>query len=409
MLLLNQHTEHRTSLAASDAETLSVEAAREVERLLRHRAGHRETPLVSLPGLAREIGVAAIHIKDEGHRLGLGSFKALGGSYAVIRLVLEEATRRLGRAVDVSELQTPDVMAVARALTVSCATDGNHGRSVALGARLVGAKCAIFVHSGVSDERINAIARFGAQMIRVNGNYDDSVAEASRVGAEKGWITVSDTSWQGYERIPGLVMQGYTALLSEALRQLAKIPTHVFVQAGVGGIAAAVAGHLSLLFGNNRPFFTVVDPSRAACLFESARAGRLVKVPHGRPTVMAMLECYEPSLVAWRILSRAADAFMTVDEEDAINVMKRLANPRDGDPAIVAGESGGVGLAGLLRVASDRTLRGRIGLGQDARVFLVNTEGATDPSLYEELVGAPPAQVAAETDRTKYRSTDLMS
>ncbi|WP_439402794.1 diaminopropionate ammonia-lyase [Bradyrhizobium sp. DASA03068] len=391
MLLLNQHTEHRTSLAASDAEILSVEAAREVERFLRHRADYKETPLVSLPGLAREIGVASIHIKDEGHRLGLGSFKALGGSYAVIRLVLEEATRRLGRAIDVSELQTPDVITVARQMTVSCATDGNHGRSVALGARLVGAKCAIFVHSGVSDERINAIARFGAQMIRVNGNYDDSVAEASRVGAEKGWITVSDTSWQGYERIPGFVMQGYTALLSEALRQLTKIPTHVFVQAGVGGIAAAVAGHLSVLFGNNRPFFTVVDPSRAACLFESARAGRLVKVP------------------TWRILSRAADAFMTVDEEDAINVMKRLANPRDGDPAIVAGESGGVGLAGLLRVASDRTLRRRIGLGQDARVFLVNTEGATDPSLYEELVGAPPAQVAADTDRTKYRSTDLMS
>lgn len=339
--------------------------------------------------------MGSIHLKDEGHRLGLGSFKALGGSYAVIRLVLEEATRRLDRAVDVSELQMPEVRAVAREMTVSCATDGNHGRSVAQGAKLVGANCAIFVHSGVSQERIAAIARFGAQMIRVNGNYDESVAEATRVAAENGWITVSDTSWPGYERIPGLVMQGYTAILSEALRQMSELPTHVFVQAGVGGVAAAIAGHVSVLLGDKRPFFTVVDPSRAACMFESARAGHPVKVEHGQSTVMAMLECFEPSLVAWRILSRAADAFMTVGDADAINVMKRLAMPRNGDPAVVAGESGGVGLAGLLKVASDQTLRGKIGLGQNARVFLINTEGATDPRLYEELVGAAPAQVIA--------------
>lgn len=399
MLLLNRHPDHRAILDVSDADILSVEGAREVERFLRHREGHKETPLFSLPGLAREIGVGSIHLKDEGHRLGLGSFKALGGSYAVIRLVLEETTRRLGRDVDVSELQTPEVKAVAGEMTVSCATDGNHGRSVAQGAQLVGAKCAIFVHSGVSNERITAIARFGAHMIRVNGNYDDSVAEASRVAAENGWITVSDTSWHGYERIPGLVMQGYTALVSEALRQLPKVPTHVFVQTGVGGIAAAIAGHFSVLLGKNRPFFTVVDPARAACLVESARAGRPVKVDHGQSTVMAMLECYEPSLVAWRILSRTADAFMTVDDEDAISVMRRLANPGDTDPAVVSGESGGVGLAGLLKVAFDQRLRDKVGLGRDSRVFLINTEGATDTGRYEELVGMSPAQVCSTSTR----------
>ncbi|WGR73319.1 MULTISPECIES: diaminopropionate ammonia-lyase [unclassified Bradyrhizobium] len=400
MLLLNRHTDHRSALDDSDADTLSLDAARDVERFLAHRDGHRMTPLVSLPGLAHEIGVGSIHLKDEGQRLGLGSFKALGGSYAVIRLVLEEAGRQLGRSVDVLELHTPEVKTVAREMTVSCATDGNHGRSVAQGAKLVGANCVIFVHSGVSDERIAAIARFGAQIIRIHGNYDDSVAEASRVAAEKAWITVSDTSWPGYERIPGLVMQGYTALVSEALRQLPTTPTHVFVQAGVGGIAAAVAGHLSVLFGDNRPFFTVVDPSRAACLFESARAGHPVKVEHGPSTVMAMLECHEPSLVAWRILSRAADAFMTVDDEDAISVMKRLANPNHGDAAVVAGESGGVGLAGLLKIASDETLRNKIGLEREARIFLINTEGATDPRLYEGLVGQTPAQVIARNNCT---------
>ncbi|WP_019171689.1 diaminopropionate ammonia-lyase [Pseudaminobacter salicylatoxidans] len=395
MFMLNPNPDYRKPLDPADAETLSVAEAREVERFLGFRQGHKPTPLVSLPALARELRVGAIRIKDEGHRLGLRSFKALGGSYAVIRLVLEEAGKQLGRKVDISEVQSPEVKAVAEKITVSCATDGNHGRSVAQGAQLVGANCAIFVHSGVSDERIAAIASFGAKMIRVEGNYDDSVAEATRTAEANGWTTVSDTSWPGYERVPSLVMQGYTALMSEALREMPEPPTHAFVQAGVGGIAAAVAGHFSVLYGDKRPFLTVVDPARAACLFESAKAGRAVKVEHGEATVMAMLECYEPSLVAWRILSRAADAFMTVDEEDAISVMNRLARPTGGDPAVVAGESGGVGLAALIKVAKDEKLRAAAGLTETSRIFLINTEGATDPALYEKLVGISPDQLAA--------------
>ena len=227
-------------------------------------------------------------------------------------------------------------------MTVACATDGNHGRSVAQGAQLVGARAAIFVHSGVSDERVAAIARFGAQMVRVEGTYDDSVAEAARVAAEKGWTVVSDTSWPGYERIPGLVMQGYTAMMREALRQVPEPPTHVFVQAGVGGVAAAVAGHLALVLGDRRPTFIVVDPARAACLFETARAGHLVKIDtasrlHGDARMLrAVTGCLAGAVPV-------ADAFMTVDEEDAVAAMNRLARPAGGDPAIVAGESGGVG------------------------------------------------------------------
>ncbi|MGY4430850.1 threonine dehydratase [Bradyrhizobium sp. F1.13.1] len=182
-------------MEVSDANLLSCEAARKVERFLRRRDGYKVTPLISLPCLAREIGVSAIQLKD-----------------------------------DISEIHRPEVKALAEAVTVSCATDGNHGRSVAQGAHLVGANCAIFVHSGLSEERIAAIARFGARILRVDGNYDDSVAEAARVAANNGWTTVSDTSWPGYERIPGLVMQGYTALVSEALRQSPEPPTHVFVQ-----------------------------------------------------------------------------------------------------------------------------------------------------------------------------------
>jgi len=396
MFILNTTVDHGHPLDANDANTLGLAAAEGVERHLRHRDNHAETPLVALPGLAAAVGVAAIHVKDEGQRLGLGSFKALGGAYAVIRLVLEEAEARLGRPVDIEELHAPEIRAIAGTMTFACATDGNHGRSVAQGAQLVGARAAIFVHAGVSDERVAAIARFGAEMIRVAGSYDDSVREAAQTAKEKAWTVVSDTSWPGYERIPGLVMQGYTALVREALRQMPEPPSHVFIQAGVGGIAAAVAGHLALTLGEQRPVFTVVDPARAACLFETAKAGHPVTVPHDEPTVMAMLECYEPSLVAWRVLSRVADAFMTVDEEDAVAVMRRLANPVGGDPAVIAGESGGVGLAGFLKAAADPAAKAALSIDATSRVFVVNTEGATDPGKYREIVGRSPAEVVSE-------------
>ena len=393
MFLRNRHPDYRKPLDPADAATLGIEAAMAVEQHFAARENFAPTPLLALPALAADLGIGALHVKDEGFRLGLGSFKALGGAYAVILLVLEEAERLLGRRVDVGQLQTAEVRAVASAMTFACATDGNHGRSVAMGAERVGAKAAIFVHAGVSDERVAAIARFGARMIRVEGTYDDSVAQAARVSEQEGWTIVSDTSWPGYERIPGLVMQGYTAIIREALRVLSAPPTHVFVQAGVGGIAAALAGHLALALGDRRPMVVVVDPARAACLVESARAGHPVKVPHGEPTVMAMLECYEPSLVAWRVLSRVGDAFMTVDEADAIAAMRRLAMPAGDDPAIVAGESGGVGLAGLMRAAASPDMRAALGLDETSRVLVINTEGATDPQRYEELVGLSPDAV----------------
>ena len=394
MFLLNRHSDYRKPLDPADAETLGPQGADAVDRFLVQR-DNEPTPLHSLPALAAELGLGAIHLKDEGFRLGLGSFKALGGAYAVVRLVLEGAERQLGRPAGLDELSSPKVRAVAAGMTFTCATDGNHGRSVAQGAQLVGARAAIFVHAGVSQNRVAAIARFGAEMIRVAGTYDDSVAEAARVGAERGWTVVSDTSWPGYERIPGLVMQGYTAIVREALRELDAPPTHVFVQAGVGGVAAALAGHLAIVLGEQRPTFVVVDPARAACVFETARAGHPVKIPHGEPTVMAMLECYEPSLLAWRVLARAADAFMTVEDADAVAVMNRLARPAGDDPAIVAGESGGAGLAGAIRAATDPEIRTRLGLDGASRVFAIITEGATDPQRYAELVGKDPADIAA--------------
>ena len=391
--LPNRMSSYAQPLDPGDAETLGVAAADRVITALRLRAKSGATPLHSLPGLAQDLGLGALYVKDEGYRLGLGSFKALGGAYALMVLVREEAERRLGRAVEIQELMSDEVKAVAASMTFACATDGNHGRSVAQGAQLMGAKSKIFVHSGVSEARIAAIAAFGAEMIRVSGNYDDSVAEAARVAGEQGWSVLSDTSWPGYEYIPGLVSQGYTAMVREILTDLPLPPTHVFLQAGVGGFAAAVAGHMAVVLGAARPHVTVVDPARAACLYESAKAGRPVKVAEGQPTVMAMLECYEPSLVAFRILSRVADGFMTVGEDSAPEVMRRLANPVAGDPPVVAGESGGAGLAGVIAVLRDPALAASIGLDSKARVLVINTEGATDPALYTRIVGSSPADV----------------
>lgn len=391
--LPNTLAAHGQPLAPQDAATLSPEAADRVVRVLALRDNSAATPLRALPGLAGELGLASLHLKDEGYRLGLGSFKALGGAYALMILVQEEASRRLGRAVAIEDLLSGEVRAVAAGMTFACATDGNHGRSVAQGAQLMGARAVIFVHAGVSEGRIAAIARFGAEMVRVAGNYDDSVAEATRVSAERGWTVLSDTSWPGYDYIPGLVAQGYAVMVREILAALDAPPTHVFLQAGVGGFAAAVAGHLAVVLGDRRPHVTVVDPARAACLYESARQGRPVKVEESQPTVMAMLECYAPSMVAFRILERVADGFMTVDEDVAVEVMRRLANPLPGDPAVVAGESGGAGLAGAITVLRDPELARKIGLDRQARVLVVNTEGATDPALYEKIVGRGPEAV----------------
>ena len=393
MYLQNTLFDYGQALDPRDAGTLGRTGADAVTRILTLREGNAPTPLIALPNLARDLGLASVHVKDEGQRLGLGSFKALGGAYALMRLVQAEAEQRLGRPVLAQDLLSPEIRAIAATMTFACATDGNHGRSVAQGAQLMGARAVIFVHAGVSQGRIDAIAHFGAQIMRVAGSYDASVAEASRVAGEQGWTVLSDTSWPGYEYIPGLVMQGYTAIVREALAELPEPPTHLFLQAGVGGFAAAVAGHMAVLLGADRPHVTVVDPARAACLYASAKAGRPVKVAETEPTVMAMLECHEPSLVAFRILSRIADGFMTVDEADALSVMRRLADPVAGDPPVVAGESGGVGLAGAIAVLRDPELASRIGLGANARLLVINTEGATDPALYARIIGRTPAAV----------------
>ncbi len=380
----------RASLELPDMQTralLGSVAPMLVRQFLSLCPRHSATPLHALDSLAASLGVGQILAKDEGQRLGLKSFKALGGAYAVAVCVREWASAALGRAVTPRELQSETVRAAVAGRTVACATDGNHGRSVAAGARLFGCRAVIFVHPHVSPERRDAMAAFGADIVEVQGSYDDSVAECARVAGEKGWQIISDTSWEGYTHIPGLVMQGYTVMVDEMLEQCGAPPTHVFVQGGVGGLAAAVAAHLSDRLGALRPKLIVVEPEAANCLLQSAIAGQATEIPAGRSTIMGMLECYKPSQMAWAVLDRHADAFMDLPEEIAVQTMRRLAKPLVGDPSVVAGESGGAGLSGLMIAASDPQQREALGLNATSRIAVFITEGATAPSIYREIVG----------------------
>jgi diaminopropionate ammonia-lyase len=340
------------------------------------------TPLRDLPAIAAAAGVGVLRLKDEAERFGLGSFKALGGAYAVARLLIAELARRgVGPAASSADLRAGRYAETTRAITVTCATDGNHGRSVAWGAQRFGCWCVIFIHHTVSQARADAIARYGAELRREPGTYDDAVREAARVAAAEGWLLISDTSWPGYSSVPVLVMQGYRLIADEAADQWhGAPPTHVFVQGGVGGLAAAVSVHLRTRHAP-APRLVVVEPDRAACLLASAELGSPTAIPGDLDTVMAGLACGQPSLLAWAELERAAAAFMAVPDAAAIDCMKLLAGE-----GIVAGESGAAGLAGFLLAAADPAARAALGLGADSRVLLFNTEGATDPALYRRLV-----------------------
>lgn len=395
-LIANMSPRKGTALSPSEAAIVGCEAPATVREYLGAFPDYSPTPLVSLPGLAGKLGVAGIDIKDEGQRYGLFSFKALGGSYAVARLVHRFLEAKLGHAVDPADMRNEANKAIASQLTVACATDGNHGRSVAAGAQMFGCRCVIFLHRGVSKGRERAIAQFGAEIRRTAGNYDQSVAEATETANREGWTTVSDFSWESYQEIPGLVMQGYTLMLEEISRQAKQPYTHVFVQGGVGGLAAVVAGYLKDLLGEKCPRIIVVEPDRANCLQRSAQAGKPVAMEAGPSTVMAMLECYEPSLVAWNILEKTTDDFLAIPDEAAISAIRSLAFPVDGDPELVIGESGGSGLAGLQVALSDTAVREALGLGQESRILLFGTEGATDPQLYEALVRGDAEAALAE-------------
>ncbi|MEI8146153.1 MAG: diaminopropionate ammonia-lyase [Alphaproteobacteria bacterium] len=360
-LLLNPALDRARAYGPAERAILSVEGAATAHAVISGWPGYQPSTLRALDEIAGKTGVASVLYKDEGQRFSLRSFKALGGAYAVERLVAARGS--------------------ADGLTVTCATDGNHGRAVAWGARRLGVRAVIYIHETVSQGRADAIAGFGAEVRRVPGNYDDAVRESARVAAEQGWTIVSDTSWPGYDTIPKDVMQGYSLLAIEADAQGAD-PTHIFIQGGVGGLAAGILSQAWERLGSKRPKLIVVEPETAGCLFESAAAGDVVTISGDLETIMAGLACGEPSLLAWALLSPGADAFMTIPDALAADAMRTLAAQ-----GIVGGESGVAGLAGFIAAAGDPAMRAALHLDHTSRILTYGTEGATDPAIYREIVG----------------------
>jgi diaminopropionate ammonia-lyase len=330
-----------------------------------------------LPGVADQLGVAEVWAKDESSRLGLPSFKVLGASWAAYRAL----SRRLGAEPAWTTLE--DLRAALdplRPLALRAATDGNHGRAVAWFARIVGLDATILVPAGAADARIEAIASEGATVEVVEGTYDEAVRRSTACDPASN-LVVSDTSWEGYEEVPGWVVEGYGTIFDELDEAMRAVPDVVPVQLGVGALGAAAAAWASRR-GSVR--LLGVEPAGAACVLASVAAGRLTEVPGPHRSIMAGLNCGLASRIALPAVASTFAGFAAVDDPLACDAMRLLANE-----GVEAGETGAAGLAGLLAVTTHaQSLARWVGLGADARVLLLITEGPTDPEAYRRVVGA---------------------
>lgn len=353
--------------------------------------GYAPTPLVSLSALSAAIGLGEIIYKDEGPRFGLGSFKALGGSYAALRVLQRQISAKLGHEVALTDIRTGKYKDEAAEITLISATDGNHGRSLAWGCQRFGAPCRIYIHAEVSEGRAEAMRDLGADVIRIPGDYDESVVLAKKEAEENGWFVVSDTSWEGYSEPPRDVMAGYGVMTSEICESLFQAPTHVFLQGGVGGLAAGVAAGLRQYWGKDAPRVVIVEPELAACLFESGRSGKATNFAIQEETLMAGLSCGEPSGMAWEVLAEEASDFLTIPESIVAPTVRLLARPLEGDTAIEAGESAVAGLAALIAARQDADLSAKLGLDAQSRVLLIGSEGVTDPAIFAQIMGKKDA------------------
>lgn len=350
--------------------------------------GYEKTPLVSLDKLSTALNLGSIYYKDEGPRFGLGSFKALGGAYAVMLLLQREIAKISGKPVTLADIRNRVFQKAASGLTVVSATDGNHGRSVAWGAARFGARCRTYIHAEVSEYRAQAMRQLGAEVIRLDGDYDATVSQ-TRIDADRyGWHVVSDTSWQGYTRTPTEVMAGYGVMAREIIEDLPVLPTHVFLQGGVGGMAASVAAAFWYTWGTRAPRVFVVEPELAPCLFASGKSGNATSVEISAETLMAGLSCGVPSAVAWSVLSAHTSGFMTIPELVVAPAVHILAAGNACTQKIRAGESAVAGLSGLICAATQTRLREATALGEEAIVVLIGSEGVTDPTVFDRLMSA---------------------
>ncbi|GIN99018.1 PLP-dependent lyase/thiolase [Siminovitchia terrae] len=378
-------------------QELSIFEDQEIAAVHKFQKTHRsylETPLHQLKHLADHLDVADIRAKDESYRFGLNAFKVMGGIYAIAKYLAD----RLGANIEdlsFEELQSPSVKEKFGTLTFISATDGNHGRGVAWAARELGHHSVIYMPKGSSLQRLNAIRNEGAKADITAFNYDDTVRMCANLADENGWIMVQDTAWDGYEDIPLWIMQGYASIAKEVAEQLkstgSEPPTHVFLQAGVGSFAAAIAAYMVQYYRENPPKIVVVEPDKADCFYRSftSKEGNREIVVGDMDTIMAGLACGEPNTRAFRLLRQYAIGGFSCQDHIAALGMRVYGNPLKEDPRVISGESGAVtlGLIYYLRkLANTPQLCNDIALDSNSRILVISTEGDTDTSHYQQTV-----------------------
>lgn len=376
-----------------DVKKFGYENARKVRNFHKSFPEYEETPLAHLQGLAVELGLGDIFVKDESCRFGLNAFKVLGGSYAIGNYV----AKRLG--VDISELTydiitSPETKKKLGEITFITATDGNHGRGIAWTANRIGQKCVVYMPKGSAKERLENIRALGADATITDLKYDDAVRKAKEDGDRNGWVFVQDTAWDGYTEITTWIMQGYTTLALEAYEQLNEIrPTHIFLQAGVGAMSGAVSGFFADVYGDkaDAPTVTIVEPEEADCIYRTAKAndGKLYFVEGDMHTIMAGLACGEPCTIGWKVLHDHADNFARVPDCTAAEGMRVLGNPAGGDAKVVSGESGAAPLGfvvDVMRRTELAELKKKLNLNENSKVLCISTEGDTDRENYLRIV-----------------------
>lgn len=372
--------------------------AERVRKFHQSFSAYQPTALRNLKNLAAALNLNGFFVKDESSRFGLNAFKVLGGSYCIGRALAERAGIP-DRELTFARLQQEDVKAVTRGMTFVTATDGNHGRGIAWTAHALGLDAVVYMPKGSAAERLQNIQKLGAKAEILDLNYDDAVRYAAECERKYGWVMVQDTAWEGYEAIPTWIMQGYTTLALETVEQLgSEIPTHIFLQAGVGAMSGALTGFFTDYYREKKPVIVIVEPNRADCIYRTAAAndGTLHTVDGDMDTIMAGLACGEPCSIGWEMLRRYANHYVSVPEYVAAKGMRVLGNPAGDDTRVISGESGAVtsGLvAELMMNESLNGLRTAIGLGKDSNVLCISTEGDTDRQNYRKIVwdGAYPA------------------
>lgn len=357
-------------------------------------AGYEKTPLVSLPALAGRLNIKGVYIKDESKRFSLNAFKGLGGSYAMFRILCERLSLDPTRTSLQNLIDAGHDGRLEGVEFVTC-TDGNHGKGVSWAAGILGCKAHVYMPFGSQEVRAEAIRKAGpADVIITDLSYDGTVQYAKKLSEEHGWILIQDTAWDGYEKIPAWIIQGYLTLAAEAAEELDRLavrPTHIFLQAGVGAMAGGVLGYLMDHYRSEKPVAAIVEPEAAACIYRSAKAddGEPHAVEGAPVTMMAGLNCGTPCSITWPILRDYASFYISCSDHIAAEGMRSCAAGLDGDPVVISGESGAAALGAAEAILTDEALseaRGAMGLNAGSVLFLISTEGDTDPVNYERIV-----------------------